>query len=121
MSAVEFATPEQSAILAENSQRSYEVHVACHELLGHGTGKLFYRGADGKATKFTDPISGSDFESCYEEGETYNGKFGSISTSFEECRADTCGFFLCTLPEVYSLFGFKEDETDTLLWVNVMN
>ena len=56
-----------------------------------------------------------------EEGEDWNGKFGSISTSYEECRADTCGFYLCTLPQVYSLFGFDDSEVDTVLWVNVMN
>jgi len=101
--------------------RSYQVHVACHELLGHGSGKLIYRDPDGTCPKFTDPITGETFESCYEAGETWNTKFGKISTSYEECRADTCGFYLCTLPEVYSLFGFQDHEVDLLLWVNVMN
>jgi len=95
--------------------------VACHELLGHGVGKLIYRNADGSCGKYTDPISGEEYESCYEEGEVWNTKFGAISTSYEECRADTCGFFLCTLKEVYSLFGFEDNEVDILLWVNVMN
>ena len=27
--------------------KTYQVHVACHELLGHGTGKLIYREKDG--------------------------------------------------------------------------
>ena len=71
------------------------MHVACHELLGHGVGKLIYRNADGSASTFTDPVNGETFTSCYEEGETWNGKFGSISASYEECRADTCGYFLC--------------------------
>jgi dipeptidyl-peptidase-3 len=97
------------------------VHVACHELLGHGTGKLIYRDADGKAFKFTDPISGDEFESCYEEGETWNSKFGAISASYEECRADTVGYFLCTLKEVYSLFGIEDENVDKMLWCNVMN
>lgn len=120
-STVEFATPDQGKILAENTLRCYEVHVACHELLGHGTGKLIYRDANGKPSKFFDPYTNSEFESCYEEGETWNGKFGSISTSFEECRADTCGYFLAQLPEVYTLFGFEAHEIDTMLWVNVMS
>lgn len=95
MNAVQFATEEQSAILTEYTIKSYEVHVACHELLGHGVGKLIYRNADGSAPTFTDPVNGETFESCYEPGETWNGKFGAFSTSYEECRADTCGFFLC--------------------------
>lgn len=119
---VQFATAEQAKKIADNVQRCYEVHVACHELLGHGVGKLHFREEqDGKCQTYTDPINGETFESCYEAGEVWNTKFGAISTSYEECRADTCGFYLCTLKEVYSLFGFNDDEIDTLLWVNVMS
>lgn len=70
---------------------------------------------------YTDPLTGEKYQSCYEEGETWNEKFGAISASYEECRADTCGFFLCTKKEVYTLFGFEESETPLILWVNVMN
>lgn len=70
---------------------------------------------------FTDPVTGEQFNSCYEEGETWNGRFGAFSSSYEECRADTCGFFLVQLPEVYSLFGWSDDQMDTLLWTSVMN
>jgi dipeptidyl-peptidase-3 len=107
--------------MAEYTGRSYEIHVACHELLGHGVGKLIYRNPDGTCEKYTDPINGEVFESCYEEGEVWNIKFGSISSSYEECRADTCGFYLCTYKEVYELFGFEKQEVDTMLWVNVMS
>jgi len=65
-------------------------------LLGHGVGKLLYRKPNGDSYKLTDPIDGTEFESCYEAGETWNEKFGAISTSYEECRADTCGFYLAT-------------------------
>jgi len=84
-------------------------------------GKLIYRTADGQASKFTDPITGEEYESCYEEVDTWNSKFGQISASYEECRADACGFYLCILKEVYSLFGFEDSEVDMLLWVNCMN
>ena len=112
MGQMQFATEEQSKILSENSLKCYEVHVACHELLGHGVGKLIYRNKDGTAPTFTDPITGEKYESCYEEGETWNGKFGAFSTSYEECRADTCGFYLCTLPDVYSLFNVADEDVD---------
>jgi dipeptidyl-peptidase III len=125
INAMQFATPEQMKVLAENTGRCYEVHVACHELLGHGVGKLIYRNADGKIPhSFVDPVTGEHFESCYEAGEDWNGKFGPISTSYEECRADTCGFYLCTLKEVHTLFGFDSENTEeikTMLWCNVMN
>lgn len=103
---MKFATEEQAETLKANSRRCYEAHVACHELLGHGSGKLIYRSPDGSATKFTDPLNGEVFESCYEEGETWKSKFNVISTSYEECRADTCGFHLVPNPEVYEIFGF---------------
>ena len=107
--------------MVEYTIKAYECHVACHELLGHGSGKLIYRNEDGSAPTFTDPINGEQYESCYEPGETWNGKFGAFSTSYEEIRADTCGFYLCQLPEVYSLFGWEDDKIDILLWTSVMN
>lgn len=118
--AVQFATPEQSKLLTEMAIRAYTVHVACHELLGHGTGKLIYRNEDGSCPTFTDPINGETFESCYEKDELWSTKFGSISSSYEECRADTCGYFLGPLPEVYSLFGIQEKEVEDMLWTSVM-
>lgn len=119
---MEFATEAQSATLAKYTIRCYEVHVACHELLGHGVGKLIYREDENSAMpSFVDPISGDTVESCYGTGEVWNTKFGSISTSYEECRADTCGYYLCTLPQVYTLFGIEESEVPTMLWTNVMS
>lgn len=117
---MQFATPEQAKKICDNVIRFYQVHVACHELLGHGTGKSLYRNPDGTAHSFTDPLTGETYESCYEEGDTWGSRFGAISASYEECRADTCGYFLCQLESVYSLFGIKEHEVNDLLWVNVM-
>lgn len=92
ISAMQFATEEQTKELVDNTTRCYEVHVACHELLGHGVGKLIYRSEN--IPEFVDPVTGEKFTSCYEQGEDWNGKFGSISSSYEECRADTCGYYL---------------------------
>jgi len=60
-------------------------------------------------------------KSWYEEGETWNGKFGDFSTSFEECWADICGFWLQSFPEVYEIFGFTEQDWEINLYVQVMN
>jgi len=118
----EFADWQQTKLLEENTFRFYEVHVACHELLGHGVGKLIYReGADGPTPTFVDPVTKEEFQSCYEEGETWTSKFGPIATSYEECRADSCALYLCTLPEVYPLFDIKEEEVETMLFCNIMN
>lgn len=103
---VQFATEEQADLLSSLGASSYVVHVACHELLGHGTGRSLFRNeVTGQDLEFTDPLSGQVYNSCYEKGEQWNEKFGSISASYEECRADTVGFYLAVLPQVYSLFG----------------
>ena len=97
------------------------MHVACHELLGHGTGKLIYRTEGEPTPTFVDPFTKEEFQSCYEPGETWNNKFGRIASSYEECRADMCGFFLAVLPEVYSLFGIEHDEAPMMLHCSVLN
>jgi dipeptidyl-peptidase-3 len=94
ISSVQFATEEQTKILAENTLRCYEIHVACHELLGHGVGKTIYRPDEGPLPTFTDPITGEQYQSAYEKEDTWSTRFGKISSSYEECRADTCGLYL---------------------------
>ena len=125
ISSKHFSTEEQRNILDQNHSRCQEIFVGGHELLGHGSGKLIYRSADGTIPyTFVDPLTGENFQSCYEQGEDWNGKFGDISCAYEECRADTCSLYLCTIPQVCSLFGFNpenEEEIKTMLWVNVMN
>jgi len=118
---VQFASEEQAEVLAEKSMNCYEVQVGCHELLGHGVGRAIFRNEDGTSPKFTDPLTNEEYESCYEEGQTWSTRFGDISSSYEECRADACGLFLQTLQPVYSLFGVADGEVDDLLWVNAMN
>lgn len=98
------------------------MHVACHELLGHGVGRSLFRNeVTGEDLEFTDPLTGQSFRSCYEKGEQWNEKFGSISTSYEECRADTCGFYLAVLPQIYSLFNIQDHQMPDMLWCSVMS
>lgn len=75
-SAVEFATEEQSNLLKDQTIRCYTIHVACHELLGHGVGRLIYEKDIPADHTFTDPINGESFRSFYKEGETWNTTFG---------------------------------------------
>ena len=39
---IQFASEEQIDLLYNHSLKCQVVHVACHELLGHGVGKLIY-------------------------------------------------------------------------------
>ena len=86
---MQYVTQEQSEILFENQQKVYEMHVACHELMGHGAGKMFYRNQNGTfnfdVKNVKNLLNGEEITTWYNEGETWNGKFGDFSTSIEEC------------------------------------
>ena len=43
-----FIHPDDAALYNAWDSRAFEVQVANHELLGHGSGKLFQEGPDGK-------------------------------------------------------------------------
>ena len=45
---VTFIHPDDVALYNAWDSRAFELQVANHELLGHGTGKLFEEGSDGK-------------------------------------------------------------------------
>ena len=42
----------------------------------------------------------------YAPGETWNSKFGAVSTSYEECRADINGIWLSAYAQTQTLFDF---------------
>jgi dipeptidyl-peptidase-3 len=80
-------------------------------LFGHGSGKIIYRDeTTGKCPlSIPDPLDTSQMIStCYEKGESYESKFGDISTSYEECRADLSGLYLSNFPEMYKIFGWTD-------------
>jgi dipeptidyl-peptidase-3 len=71
--------------------------IGLHELLGHGSGKLLYRWKNGTTNypiDLVDPLTGSRVQKQYEEGETYETKFSSLASSYEECRAEAVGAYL---------------------------
>lgn len=117
-----FMTKAESDMINENSTNAYRVMVAGHELFGHGSGKLIFRGKDGQCPMtFTDPINNETFTQCYDLGGVdYKTKFGEISSSYEECRADLSGLYLSTLANLYQRFDYKESEVKDLLWLNTM-
>jgi len=72
---------------------AFEVQVGIHELLGHGTGKLLQEISAG-IFNFDDknppisPITNKPVSTYYGPGQTWGSAFGSIASSYEECRAE---------------------------------
>lgn len=93
--------------------RSFAVDVAGHELIGHGSGKLFMEDENGLknfSENTINPITGKVVETWYKPGETWSSKFGKLSSSFEECRAECVGLLLSNSYEMQKIFGNENGE-----------
>ena len=110
-----FVSPEDNEILKKWKVPSFEVQVGLHELLGHGSGKLFYAG--NYPAELTSPLSG-DKVCCYGAGDTYDSVFTSIGSSYEECRAECVGLHLCLEAGVCEIFGHSGADVEDIKYTN---
>ncbi|GAA5943456.1 dipeptidyl-peptidase III [Sporobolomyces koalae] len=119
---VTFIRPEERDAHNIWSDRAFEVQVANHELLGHGTGRLFQENQDGSLPfdpkAIINPLTGKPIDSWYKFGETYGSRMGPISSSMEECRAEAVAMYLASNPEILEIFGYKsqQDKDDCTYW-----
>ncbi|KAJ8319543.1 hypothetical protein KUTeg_002891 [Tegillarca granosa] len=65
--------------------------------------------------------------SFYKPGETWDSKFSTISASYEECRAECVGIYLCLSSEALRvcscllIFGHTGDDADDIVYINWLN
>jgi dipeptidyl-peptidase-3 len=104
-----FIHPDDVELYNKWDAKAFELQVANHELLGHGSGKLFQENADGSKNfdpeKVVNPLTGKKVTSWYKPGQTPDAILGEVSSSMEECRAETVALFLVSNPRILELFG----------------
>jgi len=117
-----FCQEKDVELLVNLGSQSYVMHVACHELLGHGTGKLFRKNEKGEFnfdhSSVINPLTNQLIESWYEESETFESKFTDISRSMEELRADLSGLYFTLFKEVHEIFQFDENNYKDIVYSN---
>lgn len=111
---ITFIHPNERELYEKWDSKTFDLQVANHELLGHGSGKQLQENADGTFNfdpKTTiNPLTGKPVTSWYKPGETYGSKFGLVASSMEECRAEAVALYLCSNLEILKIFGYESKE-----------
>jgi dipeptidyl-peptidase-3 len=95
-------------LVVKYDKESLTLIVALHELLGHGTGKLFTKNIETGELNFPadlkNPFTGEPITTYYLSNETWSQKFGKLHSGYEECRADTVAAYLMHYKEPFEIF-----------------
>ena len=113
--------PENLIPIIDNfSDQIRTIHVACHELYGHGSGTLLTKSDIEKG--IPDLLTPNhNVTTYYKEGETYDGKFGLFGQSFEECRAECTAIYLILHNEVLNIFKVDPINQKDMMLVEIYN
>ncbi|PGH08246.1 hypothetical protein AJ79_06032 [Helicocarpus griseus UAMH5409] len=114
---VPFIREQDLQLFRDYRDPAFEVQVGIHELLGHGTGKLLQETAPGEynfdvTNPPISPITQKPISTWYKPGQTWSSVFGSIASSYEECRAECVAMALGCDFKILELFGFGNGTED---------
>lgn len=114
---IPFIREEDLAVYQKCRDPAFEVQVGIHELLGHGTGKLLQEIKEGtfnfdKESPPISPFTNKPVTTYYKPGQTWGSVFGSIASSYEECRAECVAMALSCEFSILKIFGFGNGEID---------
>ncbi|XP_021378701.1 dipeptidyl peptidase 3-like [Mizuhopecten yessoensis] len=122
---VNFLAEDDKELFVNLKTTTFEVQVGLHELLGHGSGKMFVKDKEGNlnfdVASVTYPETDKKIEKWYEHNETWDSKFTSFASSYEECRAECVGIYLCLSAKVLRIFGHTDDAADDIIYINWLN
>lgn len=108
---IPFIRQEDLSLYQNNRDEAFEVQVGIHELLGHGTGKLLQETSAGRYNFDIEnppisPITNKPCNTWYKLSQTWSSVFGSLASSYEECRAECVAMVLSCDFEILKIFGF---------------
>ncbi|OAP60874.1 hypothetical protein AYL99_05876 [Fonsecaea erecta] len=114
---IPFIRKEDDELFRKYRDPAFEVQVGIHELLGHGCGKLLQETAPGSynfdiKNPPISPVTKKPITSYYKPGQTWSSVFGSIASSYEECRAECVAMALSCDFEILQIFGFGDGKED---------
>jgi dipeptidyl-peptidase-3 len=114
---IPFIRDEDDQLYRDYRDPAFEVQVGIHELLGHGTGKLLQETKPGEynfdvKNPPVSPITKKPVTTWYKPGQTWSSVFGSIASSYEECRAECVAMALSCEFGLLELFGFGDGKED---------
>lgn len=122
-----FCETKDIEIINNFGKQAVSIVSACKELLGHCTGKLFKIISDnGQEQKFNfnpdliNPLTGKVIDTFYKKNETFEERFGEISSLLEECRSQLIGLYFGSKFCIQELFHINEcdnKEVSYTIWL----